>query len=371
MSNILFCGSYVPHGISSEINNCSQAANNFQHAIIKNLSKNHKIDILTYIGYFEENISILKKALEKDKINYVLKQENNNYYSVFKKYYKIFNRLLIEKDIVILYNYNYLNFFINRLCRRKKIKSILILADHTDAKEQNNLLRKILALKYGQDYKKFNYIAFLSEKLKKKYPESKSVLLQGGIEVEKYEKFQLPKIGSRYNILYSGVINKVTGIDIYLNAIKLLEEVKINFLFTGKGDLENLILKEARSNKNIKYYGLLNEKKYLGVLKTANILINPRNMNLLQNDNNFPSKILEYLATGRLVISTRFSGYENFNANITFCGSDSYSLASAIKDLIRKYNKNFKKIYKLNRKKALEFSWEKQIIKLENLITND
>lgn len=97
------------------------------------------------------------------------------------------------------------------------------------------------------------------------------------------------------------------------------------------------------------------------LLNNTCILINPRNMDYLQNQTNFPSKILEYLLAGRTIISTRFNGWERYKDYIVFCDSNSSEMAKIITQQIKKkevlFNLNFKK----NREYGKTFDWKNQI----------
>ena len=131
MKKILFCGGFIPPEINEKVKHNSPAANNFQKELIKNLSKNFKVDILTYVGFYEKDMDIVIESFKKNNIYNVIKQKNKNYISVFYRYYKLFNKLIHNKQAVILYNYNYINLLTNYFCNKKNIKTILIIADHT------------------------------------------------------------------------------------------------------------------------------------------------------------------------------------------------------------------------------------------------
>ena len=104
MKEILFCGSFIPSEINEKIKYNSSAANNFQKELINNLSKQYKIDILTYVGFYEKNINLVIESFKKNNIYYAIKQENKNYISLFYRYYKLFNKLIQNKKVVILSN---------------------------------------------------------------------------------------------------------------------------------------------------------------------------------------------------------------------------------------------------------------------------
>jgi len=370
MKEILFCGSFIPPEISEKVKYNSPAANNFQKGLINNLSKHYKIDMLTYIGYYEEDIDLVIDSFKKNKIYYAIKQESKNYISLFYRYYRLFNKLVQNKRAVILYNYGYINIFVNYYCKKKNIKTILIVADHSEYYEYRNPIRRFLAYKYSKDYYKFDYLIFLSKRLKGRYNLKNSFLMIGGTNNIKYKNFiPTPKKGELI-ILYSGILSKVTGIDIYLKAIKLIKDKNIGFVFSGKGEMIEYLINRSKIDNRIEYVGFLDEETYLSLLSKANVLINPRNMNLPQNQNNFPSKILEYLAAGKVIISTKFPNSQEFEENIFFCEANAQSIADKIEFIAKNYNNIYKNQYIINRKEAHKYDWSLQTERIGKLLSN-
>lgn len=93
------------------------------------------------------------------------------------------------------------------------------------------------------------------------------------------------------------------------------------------------------------------------------MLVNPRDMRLPENQNNFPSKVMDYLAAGKVIISTKFAGWERFKENIIFCESSVEGIKEGLED-VQKHLRNAEEVYGKNRKKAAEFVWKKQIEKI-------
>jgi hypothetical protein len=83
-------------------------------------------------------------------------------------------------------------------------------------------------------------------------------------------------------------------------------------------------------------------------------------MELPENQNNFPSKVMDYLATGKPILSTRFAGWEKFREYITFC--EAGELAAEMHSMQQEIQKvSMRADYDRNRKAAEGYLWENQV----------
>jgi hypothetical protein len=97
--------------------------------------------------------------------------------------------------------------------------------------------------------------------------------------------------------------------------------------------LNELIHSARNVHDNIEFLGLLSTEEYLRVLDKCTIALSLRNPEDLEHQNNFPSKIIEYLSKGKLVIST--IKYQDIPEDVlTYCDFNHISLASKIHDLL-------------------------------------
>ena len=129
--------------------------------------------------------------------------------------------------------------------------------------------------------------------------------------------------------LFSGRLGPVTGLSRVLKVFSELPEVPLTV--TGHDGIGEAI-SYAEKCPNIRYLGMLEFDEYRKILTGADFCLNFRDPALPENRNNFPSKILEYLSAGKLVISTiRYP--ELPEGMILGCGGDDDEL----KRLIRKY----------------------------------
>lgn len=274
-----------------------------------------------------------------------------------------------DNTVVIFYNITYANFGLAKKIKKKGGKVILVLADYTDSREEKGILRKVLASLCQREFKKIEHIITLSKMPNIKFGERTRLgVVHGGIKNSYYENFKLPPRKEKIIFMYAGLLSTVTGVDTLLEAISQISNPNVEFYISGKGELEGQVRSFARYDKRVRYLGFLNQKEYLNKLNKSHVFINPRNMSLPQNSNNFPSKILEYLATGRIIISTQFSGHDEFNNNMIWFDGTAGGLAAEIERVFKQYNGIIENIFNKNRAKALDYEWNNQARKILKIL---
>ncbi len=108
-------------------------------------------------------------------------------------------------------------------------------------------------------------------------------------------------------VYYAGTLAEVAGVDLLLDAISHVSAPDVQFWFSGRGPLEDRIRAAAERDPRIVLHGFISREEYRDLLQRAAVLVNPRPSRLAENRYNFPSKLMEYLAAGRPVISTATS----------------------------------------------------------------
>ena len=109
------------------------------------------------------------------------------------------------------------------------------------------------------------------------------------------------KTGGRPIVLYAGGLAAAYGADRLIDAALLLPDV--DFFFYGKGD--QVARLENSTAANVLYKGFADAGTLADAMRGASILINPRPSGTDFAVQSFPSKLIEYLATGRPVLTTR------------------------------------------------------------------
>lgn len=351
---ILFCGTHVSEKIEYQVRDISAAGNRFQNNLITNLRNcGHEVIECSYIGVpVPENIRRLQQGNIVFKTNGLLK-------SVLA-YRKIVRKLIDDTDIVMCYNITYAWLFLPFWARRRKKQSIAIIADYSEAESYHRISGKVYAYLQRISMRHFDTVVGLSANIAEKLKEKQRfVLMEGGIDRELYDAFSYreSKEKNMIHMLYSGLLSPVTGVDKLLEIMKSVKNPNLRLLISGKGDLEEAVRESAKEDHRIIYLGHLPYEEYVKNLEEADVLLNPRNMDLPENQNNFPSKIMDYLAAGKIIVSTKFVGWENFQEYIVFC--ESYEeMAEQLEKITIVQSKE---VYDRNRKFAGKFLWVEQI----------
>ena len=112
-------------------------------------------------------------------------------------------------------------------------------------------------------------------------------------------------------ILYTGTLARRYGIMNLLHAFNKMQVANIKLVICGSGDCESEILKAAYSNPNIIFKGLIEREQILLLQRQATLLVNPRTSEGAFTKYSFPSKTMEYLASGTPTLLYKLSGIPN------------------------------------------------------------
>lgn len=109
-------------------------------------------------------------------------------------------------------------------------------------------------------------------------------------------------------VVYTGGISHQYGIPHLLEAFTFLDSNVYELYLCGTGSAEQIVLDFAKRHQNVHYLGQKTDVFCQELQNSANILINPRMNDSEYTKYSFPSKTLEYLATGNPVISYKLDG---------------------------------------------------------------
>ena len=133
------------------------------------------------------------------------------------------------------------------------------------------------------------------------------LMVDGGVSsniINRLFPLELSPKQSETVFLCAGSLWAGNGTRIILDAMKLNNNPSIKIWFAGSGPDVPLIENASITDSRIEYKGMLNMDQLFQLYKSADVLMNIRVISEEEGKYLFPSKLLEYLTIGKLVIST-------------------------------------------------------------------
>lgn len=142
---------------------------------------------------------------------------------------------------------------------------------------------------------------FLSYAACKRSPFLRTFHLDGGIHFDPLPDD--PATRQKPIVLYAGSRGPWAGIDLLLDAWQSVRTPGASLWICGQGRSEKLA-RAVTADSRIVDHGVVPEARLRALMAQATVLVNPRPPEHMGNLLNFPSKVLDYLGTGKPVVST-------------------------------------------------------------------
>lgn len=369
--NIIFVGGYFPEKKIDEFLNKSKlqfqyAANTFQWGLIHGIQqisdKQIKLISSPFLGWFPKyykdinikSCDIINENGEKE--GRLVGFTNLPIIKNFIKSYNLFKEIKLnisksENDHVILSTIN--PYYLKAAIRIKKIfpkiKLCVVVSDLPELKHDPESRRDINIITWvykeyiekPATYKllnKFDSYVVLTNQMANflNICDRPWVRIEGifdNISEVKYVDILLTK--EEKTILYTGSLNYSYGIRNLLDAFKLIKDDSYKLWICGGGPGENLIKERILEDKRIQFWGMVSKKTIRDLQKKATLLVNPRNSIGEYNKYSFPSKTMEYLASGTPTLIYKLEGIpeEYYNYCFTLEDSNTELLAKTITEI--------------------------------------
>jgi glycosyltransferase involved in cell wall biosynthesis len=107
-----------------------------------------------------------------------------------------------------------------------------------------------------------------------------------------------------FTVTAAGSLDQANGIPELIEAFRVLTQERFRLRILGGGPLEAFVRQAAAQDPRIEYAGVLPFDRVLDAYTSSDLLINMRITKRLSTRYFFPSKLLEYLASGVPVLTT-------------------------------------------------------------------
>ncbi|MDR2410317.1 MAG: glycosyltransferase [Bacteroidales bacterium] len=237
-----------------------------------------------------------------------------NKYSIYIKCKKYLKKLLQQDTDVTIFVYHINSSVLNALAhfkKNKKIKICLIVTDlpQFTSESKNIVYRFLKRIDSVAINKRINNnvdaFVLVNDKMKEYInTDNKPHVRIEGIFHSDFIPNKQQYSGGTKNILYTGNLGKRYGIKNLLDSFALIDNPNYQLWIRGNGAEKTRVLQAMKSDARIKYFEEMTRENLLQLLTKATVLINPTPPTNVFSQYNFPSKVMDYLASGTPVITT-------------------------------------------------------------------
>ena len=260
------------------------------------------------------NVTYLKQILNRNVCNSTVRQWANK-------------KRKTSKKVLVCYSCN--NVLMKAASVAKKtnpnVVVIQIIADITEFStngDESGLRKWYLnnQIKKNEEYKKYidGYV-LLTEQMRDKLRLNKPSVIVEGIASENAVNRSEKKDYCNKTILYTGSMNKKYGILELLEAFALIKQENYRLVLCGLGNAEPRICEAVLKDPRISYLGKVPREKVLQLQAQSTVVVNPRQNIGEYTKYSFPSKTMEYLASGVPLVAYKLDGIpDEYDEYITY-----------------------------------------------------
>ena len=216
--------------------------------------------------------------------------------------------------------------------RKMKVKTIGIITDFHEGSHPKGSIKIPLIWRLIKEFD--GYVILTNQMLDKLNKKKQYVVLEGQADIKEKEKLSGDeKKYDEFTCLYAGSIHERYGIANLVKGFLKANVPNSKLIIYGNGDYADELNKIEDSR--VDYRGLCPNEVILKEEKKATLLVNPRPTNDSYTLYSFPSKTIEYMASGTAVVTTKLPGIPNeyFDYIYYFDDFDEDSIARKISEL--------------------------------------
>lgn len=147
--------------------------------------------------------------------------------------------------------------------------------------------------------------------------------------------------GGVKGILYTGTLHYQYGITNLLEAFEAIKDPLAELWICGSGEGDRAVIELAGRDRRVRFFGFCSQQEVAQLREKAAILVNPRTNDGEYTRYSFPSKTMEYMASGKPVVMYRLDGIPDEYAPFLFYveeGADAVrGLKGALEQVLEDY----------------------------------
>lgn len=195
-----------------------------------------------------------------------------------------------------------------RLSKKFKIPAVAIVTDLPEVMYDGklNLFGRISA----RLMKKYSAYVLLTEAMNGiANPARRPHIIMEGLCAPDAAAPRTPRADGKKTVVYSGSLwREAAGIEMLIDGFRRADIPDAELEFYGKGELVPEIERISASDPRVRYMGSLDNESMARRLREADLLVNPRPSSAEFCKYSFPSKTMDYMASGVPVLMTRLPG---------------------------------------------------------------
>ena len=393
--NIAFLCGLFPNSIQEEIyakskGSVEHAANALQWAIFDGLTQLNvptKVFTLPYILSYPLGYNSSKIKDDTCNLNNITEINTVGFFNLigyrFFSRYRHAKKALINwakktkgKKVILIYaiHFPFLKAAIEVKENFPEIKICLIVPDLPQFMSENSnplyrLSKKIESYFINNLLKKIDSFVLLTENMVEPLNiRNKPWTIVEGIYNNK-EIIDIQEKEVKKTILYTGNIDKRYGIITLIDAFSQIKSPNYQLWIRGDGNTKDEILEHIKIDNRITYFNRLSRADLLKLQKRATVLVNPVPSNEIFTKYIFPSKTMEYLASGTPTIMYRLGGIPEEYFQYCFT-PDEENTVGLKKIIIKVCEMDQKELFNIGKKASIFINDHKNPIKQVSTICN-
>ena len=230
------------------------------------------------------------------------------------------------RRVLVSYNTSFPNIWFLRLATwltRTRLLTIVYEATLITGEKQNLLHRLLEPAWYrALRNKMLPYLdgrVFITDAIARDFcPRQHYIRIDGGVTNEVVMRLFPLEIDAKkrtFDLVFAGDIAKWNMISVMLAFMKSNLDANLRLHIAGQGEMLPEIMKVANEDARVVYHGMLNHDELFKLYAKADVLLNLRDASL---EYHYPSKLLEILTLGKIVVTTNPSHTKETYGHICF-----------------------------------------------------